>query len=157
MRWMIGVLAILLAGVAPAGEEIKADNNAAAREEIKKLEFHLIDLITKGDPEYGTYLAEDYALINSEGQLRHKPEMLRQFTSRDSRNDSGSMTPSEMQVRIYGDTAVMNFKLTVEKKVNGQPRKKVARATKVFIRRNGHWYMVNNQGTPLASEASESD
>jgi hypothetical protein len=67
------------------------------------------------------------------------------------------MTPSEMQVRIYGDTAVMNFKLTTGRMVNDELRKKVTRATKVFIRRNGRWYMVNNQGTPLASEASQSD
>ena len=160
MRWITGVLAIVLAGLAsarPAGEEIRADNNAAAQEEIKKLELHLIDLILKGDPAYGTYLAEDYVLIESDGELRHKTEMVQQFTSRDPRSGSGSMTPSEMQVRIYGDTAVMNFKLTTGRMVNDELRKKVTRATKVFIRRNGRWYMVNNQGTPLASEASQSD
>ena len=152
MRWLICVLGLSLGGYAVAQSSsrgIHADTNPAAEEEIRELEFHLVDLLVKGDPAYGPHLAEDYVLIGSDGNVHYKAEMVARFLARDPANRPEAMTPTDLQVRIYGDTAVMNFVLKLERTTNGRRETATARATKVFIRRGGQWYMVNNQGTPL--------
>lgn len=56
------------------------------------------------------------------------------------------MTPSDLEARVYGDTAIMTFVLTIDRE--GQPSR-LSRLVKVFVRRNGRWIMVHNQGTAL--------
>ena len=152
MRLIVCALSILLFAVFEAREtprNVRADQNPAAEEEIRSLEFKLIQQIRSGDPAYGNSLAEDYVLIGSDGTTHTKDEMTASFAAQNPGNRIESMQPSDLRIRIYGDTAVMNFKLSLVEMVNGRRVASHARATKVFIKRNGRWYMVNNQGTSL--------
>jgi hypothetical protein len=87
--------------------------------------------------------------------MHNKPEMVAQFVARDPARRIESMNPSDMKIRIYGDAAVMNFDLSTISLVKGQRVSGHARATKIFIKRDARWYLVNNQGTPLASLAEK--
>ena len=160
MRLIVCALSILLLAVVEAREApgtVRADQNPAAEEEIRSLEFKLIQQILSGDSAYGTSLAEDYVLIGSDGNTHTKDEMTASFVSQNPVNRIESMQPSNLKIRIYGDTAVMNFELNLVEVVNGKRIASHARATKVFIKRNGRWYMVNNQGTSLPSPTEASN
>jgi hypothetical protein len=124
----------------------KADVNIEAEEEIIKLEFYLASLIVSGDFEtYSTYLTDDYIRINQNGTVATKEQVLEQFQSNTGK---ASMTPYDLEVRIYGDAAILNGKLDVETKNGDEIVRKSSLFTKIFIRRHGKWYLASLQGTP---------
>ena len=125
---------------------VRADGDSAAMAEIEALEYHLIDLLERRDLDaYASHLAEDYVRVNAAGRVDSKESALAQFRSG---SDSRSWTsiPSELNVRIYGDTAVLSFVLTIER--DGETVRR-SRLVKVFVRRDGRWIMVHNQGTAI--------
>lgn len=140
----MGVAFLLVAG-APlrAQSGVRADADTAAVAEIEALEYHLIDLLERRDLDaYASFLAEDYVRVNAAGRIDSKDSVLEQFRS----GSGGPSVPSDLDVRVYGDTAVLSFVLTIER--NGETVRR-SRLVKVFVRRDGRWIMVHNQGTPL--------
>lgn len=127
-------------------ETFRADDDTATEEEIKKLEFHLASLLQIGDLEtYSGFLTEDYIRINQNGIVSTKQEVLRPAAS----SSSFRMIPRDLNVRVYGNTAILNGTLDIEKTVNNTITKTSALFTKVFIRKDGKWYLASLQGTPL--------
>jgi hypothetical protein len=123
-----------------ASPPVKADAASAIEEEIKLLEITLAGYLSKGEIDaYAPYLAEDYVRISADGRVASKAEVLAEF--RAASGPRSPLEPSRLTVRSYGDAAILNGELTI-----GSRR---SRFTKVFIRRDGRWVMVNNQGTPL--------
>jgi ketosteroid isomerase-like protein len=113
--------------------------------EIEALEYHLIDLLEQRDLDaYASFVAEDYVRVNAAGLVDSKESVLDQFRS--GAGSGGTSIPSDLDVRIYGDTAVLTFVLTIER--HGETVRR-SRLVKVFVRRDGRWIMVHNQGTPL--------
>lgn len=61
--------------------------------------------------------------------------------------DSAAMAEIEvLEVRVYGDTAILTFVLTIGR--DGETVRR-SRLVKVFVRRDGRWMMVHNQGTAI--------
>jgi ketosteroid isomerase-like protein len=48
----------------------------------------------------------------------------------------------DMQVRLYGDTAVVTGRVTTRQLVKGEERTGKSRFTDVFVRRDGRWQLV---------------
>ena len=145
VRAGIGV-ALLLAAGSPVRAQpgVRADADSVAVAEIEALEHHLIDLLEERDLDaYASYLAEDYMRVNAAGGVDSKESVLGQFRSG---SVGGTSTPSELEVRVYGDTAILTFVLTIER--DGETVRR-SRLVKVFVRRDGRWMMVHNQGTTL--------
>jgi hypothetical protein len=142
----IGIAFVVVANSPlPAQSGIRADADSAAMAEIEALEHHLIDLLEQRDMvAYASYLAEDYVRVNAAGRVDSVESVLDQFRS--GAGSGGKSIPSDLDIRIYGDTAVLSFVLTIE--TNGIADRR-SRLVKVFVRRNGGWIMVHNQGTPL--------
>lgn len=142
MRPLCCASILLLMGIPIASESSKsihADKAPNAEEEIKSLEAKLTEQILSGNPAYGDTLAEDYVLIRDDGSVHTKSEMTSRFTARDPANRIEALQPSNLNIRIYGDTAVMNFELNWTQTVNGRRLAAHSRLTKVFIKRDGHW------------------
>ena len=144
-RFSAGVATLVLAATPLAAQTVvRADGDSAAMAEIAVLEYHLIDLLDRRDLEsYASYLAEDYMRVNARGEVSSKDEALAGFASA---GIADRQSPSDIEVRIYGDTAILSFVLTLERE--GEPQRR-NRLVKVFVRRDGRWIMVHNQGTPL--------
>jgi ketosteroid isomerase-like protein len=140
-------LALLLVGSplrAQPGIHAVADSVAMA--EIEALEYQLIDLLDRRDLDaYASHLAEDYVRVNAAGQVDSKESVLDRFRS-DSGGNTWTSIPSDMNVRIYGDTAILSFVLTIER--DGEIAQR-SRVVKVFVRGDSRWIMVHNQGTAL--------
>ena len=145
MSVRIGI-ALLLAAGSPlrAQSGVRADADSAAMAEIEVLEHHLIDLLEERDLDaYESYLAEDYVRVNAAGRVDSKQSVLSQF-----RSDSvgGTSAPADLEVRVYRDTAILTFVLTIGR--DGETVRR-SRVVKVFVRRDGRWMMVHNQGTAI--------
>jgi ketosteroid isomerase-like protein len=145
-RFCMAALVLVLAGTPLRAQTVvRADGDSAAMAQIEALEYQLIDLLERRDLDaYATHLAEDYVRVNAAGQVDSKESVLDAF-----RSGSGGNTrtiPSDMHVRIYGDTAILSFVLTIDR--DGEIERR-SRLVKVFVRQDGRWIMVHNQGTAI--------
>lgn len=138
------ILAIALSG--QNNQTFKADVNVEAEEEIKKMEFYLASLLVTGDYDtYSSYLTDDYIRINQNGIVSTKEEVLSQFRSNPGK---GSTRPHDLTVRVYGDVAILNGMLDIESQNGDEITKRSSVFTKIFILRDGKWYLASLHGTP---------
>ncbi|HTK81655.1 MAG TPA: nuclear transport factor 2 family protein [Bacteroidota bacterium] len=140
---------LLFPGFLVAQAPLKPDKDAKVKEEIKKIEYELENLIMSGNADkYSSYLADDFMLINSAGGVVQKEPLIQALRKSGAANGD-SLIPDNLTVRVYGETAVLNGHLTWKGTDNGQKLSLQSLFTKVFVKRKGKWQMVNNQGTPL--------
>ena len=150
MKNILLMLLVFSAALPAQPSKVSAEKNAKTEDVIKKLEVELASLIMSGNAEkYAGYLADDYVLINAAGGVISKDQIVAAITAGGGASRD-SLIPDNLNVRVYGETAVLNGHLTWKGTENGQKISRESLFTKVFVRRKGHWYMVNNQGTPLA-------
>ena len=127
---------------------LSADHNDAAEAEIKALEFHLAKLlVSRNFDEYETNLAADYTRINASGVVETREQVMTNYRAGQAAPGGGSMEPTELDVKVYGNTAILTGKLSVTNSA-GTRR---SRFRKVFIRRGGRWFLVSLQGVTLAT------
>jgi ketosteroid isomerase-like protein len=85
------------------------DTDPAAVESVKKFEVELCDLPVRGPwDSYARHLTDDYVRVTP-GKIEGKEDVLKGF--RASNVQTISMVPEQMDVRIYGDTAVTIIQL----------------------------------------------
>jgi ketosteroid isomerase-like protein len=91
--------------------------------------------------------AADFIGVGPSGTVRTKPQVISDFTSGELKFQS--ITTDEVQVRIYGNTAIETGRSTM----NGQDRGKAVprdnRFTRVWVKQHGHWLLVLNHYSPL--------
>ena len=94
--------------------------------------------------------ANDFVGVGPSGTVRTKTQVISDFTSGDLKFQS--ITTDDVQVRIYGNTAVETGRSTM----NGQDRGKAVprdnRFTRVWVKRQGHWRLVLNHYSPLIAQ-----
>ena len=143
MRVVPAVLFVLVnsTSVLPQASGVRADNPASEIETIKQLEIELCSLIVHGQwDDYARHVTDDYVRILAE-KSQTKDEVLKEF--RTSKTDMISMTPEKVDVRIYGDAAVVTIELRTRIRArNGKIAEMKGRGVKVFIRKNGKWYLA---------------
>jgi len=127
-----------------------ADANPAAESEIKALEMKLAELIVHGDwDEYEKHLASDYLHTRDSGHVESKDEALASLRDVKRKIIVMEMEPADLAIRIYGDTAVSNAEFTTSLRESGQVKTRRTRQTDVFVRRDGQWYLIAEQGTMI--------
>ena len=93
-------------------------------------------------------LADDATLINPLGQLGDKQRVLRALgvggTTTLESYDLG-----EVQVRLYGNTAVTTGRATVKGQTGVGDFSGATRFTRVYVQRNGRWQLVAHQATRI--------
>jgi ketosteroid isomerase-like protein len=122
---------------------------ATAEAEIPLLEQSWMDAwVVKDRATCERILADDFLLTSARGALMSKSEWL-----------AGAMGPfvcssikwEQIQVRPFGDVAVVHGRSRQEATVSGQDWSGVFLVTDVWVRRNGLWQVVSRHGTgPLA-------
>jgi hypothetical protein len=124
--WLFALL--LLGGVRAQG--CHGSNDA---DTIMTLELKLTKLLEQGSvDEYARYLTVDYVLTTSQGEIIDRDQAL---TFWQQRGPGYRMTPSQMRVRIYGNTAILTARVVGPDGETGE------RITKTFvcIKGNGCW------------------
>ena len=138
MSLIIAVLALALSGpvqATPAGSA--ADAEARRVRALVEADYKTLDGL----------LADDLTYTHSTAALDTKASYLAPLLS--GRTRYQSLEPSEMQVRTYGDMAVITGMMRSTALVAGQESRTVLRFTNVWIRRDGRWQMVAWQATRI--------
>ena len=88
----------------------------------------------------GRYMADDWIIVGSDGGECDKATFLGLVKSGTLSHDV--MESYDMQVRVYGDTAVVTARGVSGGKYQGQPFREVERVSCVFVRQKGEWACV---------------
>ena len=86
--------------------------------------------------------ADDFVGVGPSGTVRAKPQVISDFTSGDLKFQS--ITTDEVQVRVYGNTAVETGRSTMIGQDEGQTVPRDTRFTRVWVRQQGRWKLVAN-------------
>ncbi len=148
--FIITFLLALSASITAQQPSLRADTNPTAEGEIKALELKLAELIVHGDwDEYAQHLASDYLHTRDNGHVEGKDEALASLRDVKRKVIVMEMEPSDLAIRIYGDTAVANAEFTIRVRDSGQVKSRLIRLTGVFVKRDGQWSQVAEQETPI--------
>jgi uncharacterized protein (TIGR02246 family) len=86
--------------------------------------------------------ADDFIGIGPSGTVRHKPEVLADFTS--GHLKFPSITTDEVEVRVYENTAVETGLSTMVGQDKGKAVPRDNRFTRVWVKQEGRWRLVAN-------------
>ena len=157
---LIALLALAVANISPA-QTADAKPTAAkkgtasqagaakAEQELKKLEGERNEAIKKSDTATLERLSsDDYAVINLAGQLRSRNQLVQGFKTGAIKIPSREV--DELNVRVYGDTAVVTGRVTQKGTSEGKDISGQYRFTRVYVKQQGTWKPVAAQETTIS-------
>ena len=120
-----------------------------AQDEIKKLEEERNGAIVHGDAAALDRLSSaDYTVINEWGQMLTKAQILDGFKSGALKFESREQ--SDLNIRVYGNTAVVIGRATQKGTQNGKSMSASIRFSRVCVKEKGKCVAVSTQNTPVA-------
>lgn len=147
MKKRIGIIAasamLLLSSAAPLVAQ--RDKEKAVREVLRQM----IDADLKDDAaELDRTLAPDYVIVRDNGVVRSRTETLEGIKSGATKFTGFDL--SDVQVRFYGDTAVVTFHADIRGSRAGKDMSGQFREVRVFVSRGGKWQAVLAQRTRIS-------
>ena len=139
--------AVLVLTVVPMGvaqkQSAMGSHQTNVEEVIKKLDNERIQAQIHAD---GTALdriyADDFIGVGPSGTVRTKPQVMSDFTSGELKFQS--ITTDDVQVRVYGNTAVETGRSTMIGQDKGKNVPRDTRFTRVWVKQQGRWRLVAN-------------
>ena len=117
-------------------------------EEIRKLERELIAAILRRDSDFlNDILADDLSVITPFGDLVAKEAM----ANFDDKLVNESIVTDEINVRVYGETAIVNGRATLKSRYAEHDLSGQYRFTRVYFKRET-WRIVAYQATRIAQQ-----
>jgi ketosteroid isomerase-like protein len=115
------------------GEPIEGELNAVC---------HAWDraMVRNDADEIGSYMADDWIIVGSEGRVGTKSAFL--DLVRSGRLSHDVMESHDLNVRVYGDTAVVTGWGVSGGQYEGQPFREAERTSCVFVKQDGRWRCV---------------
>jgi ketosteroid isomerase-like protein len=119
-------------------------------EQLMKLETDRAAAVVKGDvATLERQTSDDYSLINMNGQMSGKAQMVTAFKTGQTKLTSDEL--SDMKVRVYGSTAVITGKADVKGTLMGKDATGQIMFTRVYVKKNGQWQSVAFQQTRVSN------
>ena len=116
---------------------------------IRALDEQVRQAALKGDvATFDKLLADDYIEINVLGVTSTKAQVLEIYKSGKVKWEA--IDVSDMRVRVYGDTALVNATLNVKGHVGDTDISGQWRIVRVWVKRKGQWQRVSFQATRVA-------
>jgi ketosteroid isomerase-like protein len=120
-------------------------------DQIKKMETDRAAAVVKGDwAKLEKETSDDYTLINVNGQMTNKSQMVEGFKSGQNKLTADDL--SDMTVRVYGNVAVLTGKADVKGTLAGKDVTGQAMFTRVYVKKGGHWQAVALQQTRVSNQ-----
>src|SRR5438270_78365 len=117
-------------------------------EQFKKMEKDRGAAVVKGDAEaLAKETADDYTLINVTGQTSDKKQTVEQIKNGQIKLESDE--PSDMKVRVFGNTAVVTGKANIKGTIGGKDASGTVAFTRVWVKKGGKWMTVALQQTKV--------
>ena len=151
MRPALFIAAVVLT-VAPMGvaqkESARGSHQTSVEEVSRKLDNERIQAQIHADATaLDRIYAADFIGVGPSGTVRTKPQVILDFTSGDLKFQS--ITTDDVQVRVYGNTAVETGRSTMNGQDKGKAVPRDNRFTRVWVKQQGHWQLVLNHYSPL--------
>jgi ketosteroid isomerase-like protein len=93
-------------------------------------------------------IAPDWTVTHVEGQRLTRPEVFRMMFETDA-NQMEPSTVDEIDVRLFGDAAVVTGRTHARGSLSGVPYDMRLRFTDVFVRRSDQWQAVASHATRI--------
>jgi len=111
--------------------------------------------MVENDPDaIGRYMADDWLIVGSDGRVGDKAGFLALVRSGALTHDV--MESADLDVRLYGDTAVVIARGVSGGKYEGRTFREVERSSSVFVRQAGEWRCVLTHLSRLGHVADSS-
>jgi uncharacterized protein (TIGR02246 family) len=94
--------------------------------------------------------ADDYTIVTDTGDVMTKAERLAAMKSGDLKYES--LTFDDVNIRVYGNTAVATLRTTGKGQYKGQDISSQARATLALVKMKGRWQEVAAHTTRIAQQ-----
>ena len=134
-------IVLLLAAPAVVQAQSHQDKDGKTKEEIQKLFSDLNDAITKRDrPRLEQLYADEFQFIRPSGGVINKVTQISGIMSNDPISSLPVPAPAVENLMVYGDVVVARHT------VRGTA------VSSIFVRKDGHWQLLQAQGTRLAPE-----
>ena len=133
----------------PVGEKVAASSSVeqAVQQRLNELNTALGSNDTVAlDRIY----ADDYTLVNMAGVVTTKAQRLAAIKSGELKYESVSV--DEVNIRSYGDTAVVTDRATVKLQDKGKDLSGQYRVTLTFVKIKGAWQLVAAQNTRITEQ-----
>ena len=141
---LIAAIVLIVAPIGVAQQQSATGNHQISVEEvIRKLDNERIQAQIHADATaLDRIYAADFIGVGPSGTVRTKPQVISDFTSGDLKFQS--ITTDDVQVRVYGNTAVETGRSTMIGQDKGQTVPRDTRFTRVWVKQQGHWRLVAN-------------
>ena len=150
MRYLSALLIIgILLSPCRADEASNSNTDESTVRQAQAIRFQA--MIDMDVATLETLLADDLTYTHSTGLLETKDEFLEAVQSRTIKYLS--ISPTDMQIRIYDDFAVSAGITAVRVHVGGQDLAASLRITEVHRRNGGSWQLVAYQSTRIPEES----
>jgi len=121
----------------------KRDQRSNVEQAIRRLDDERIQAQVHADATaLDRIYADDFIGVGPSGTVRTKPQVIADFTSGDLKFQS--ITTDEVQVRVYGNTAVETGRSTMIGQDKGKDVPRDTRFTRVWVNQRGRWRLVAN-------------
>jgi ketosteroid isomerase-like protein len=141
---LIAVLVLTVVPMAVAQKQSASGTHRTSVEEaIRKLDNERIQAQIHADATaLDRIYAADFIGVGPSGRVRTKPQVILDFTSGDLKFQS--ITTDDVQVRVYGNTAVETGRSIMNGQDKGQTVPRDTRFTRVWVKQQGRWRLVAN-------------
>jgi ketosteroid isomerase-like protein len=151
MRRITGMVALVftMASIAQ-GQSPRANSDGRRNIEqvIRQLDQERIEAQIHADTKaLERIYAADFIGVGPSGAVRTKPQVISDFASGELKFQS--IATDEVQVRIYGNTAVETGISTMNGQDKGKAVPRNNRFTRVWVKQQGQWRLVHNHYSPL--------
>ncbi|MGN6182958.1 MAG: nuclear transport factor 2 family protein [Thermoanaerobaculia bacterium] len=118
-------------------------------EEVRRLDEEITVATWTGDAEwFEKNLSDDYVLITPSGTRRSKADVIRELATTGMKMEP--YDPREVQIRIYGDAAVVTGRMTQRFTLGGIRYANDLRYTDVYVKKKGKWWLVSAHTSTVA-------
>ncbi|MCX6379988.1 MAG: nuclear transport factor 2 family protein [Armatimonadetes bacterium] len=138
------LLCIALTASADEPTTLKADKPGAAETQIEKIERDWNhNLKEHKRAAISALCSEDFLFTDEHGKVQDKTQYLNDIESL----KVASYTMSDLKIKVYGDTAIVNGKW--KGKINDNEVEVSIRFTDTFVRRNNQWFVIASQDVQM--------
>ena len=142
---VIAVLVFTAAASVALGQKQSArrDSKRSVEQAIRQVDHERIQAQLEADAvALDRIYADDFIGIGPSGTVRTKAQVISDFTSGDLKFQS--ITTDDVQVRVYGNTAVETGRSIMNGQDKGQTVPRDTRFTRVWVKQQGRWRLVAN-------------
>jgi uncharacterized protein (TIGR02246 family) len=107
-------------------------------------------MITNDAEAIGRYMADDWTIVGPDGSVHGKAHFLELVKS--GQLTHHTMTADEIEVRVYGDAAVVTCRSVSAGAYQGRPFRELERVSDFFVKEQGRWVCVRTHLSRIAEK-----